>query len=81
MKVPVGFPFDNPGTQKVTSKERGDYFAPTGGVDKEIAGKEYTKPQKIVKVIGAVLIGAVLVGLIIWAILDPGPIPNLYEIG
>lgn len=80
MKVPVGF-YDPPGTQKVTAKDRGDYFVPTQGVDAELAEKEHTRSRKVIKTISLVLVAAVIAGLVIWAIIDPGPKPHIVPIG
>lgn len=82
MKLPVGFPyFDKPHVQKVTQKEQGLYFVPTKGVDEEWASKDSflhdTKAGKIIKTVGIVLAVAVFAGLLIWFILDPGPVPKI----
>lgn len=78
MKIPVGFPFfDHPGIQKVTTKERGDYFLPTKGVDIEVAEKEYTKSNRVIKKISYILVAIAFAALIVWAIIDPGSLPRI----
>lgn len=82
MKLPVGFPyFDKPSIQKVTNREQGLYFAPTKGVDEELASKDSflqnTKFGKIIKTAGIVLAVAAFAALTIWFILDPGPVPKI----
>lgn len=68
---------DSPQVQKMTTKEQGNFFVTTKGVDQKWAEAESTKTQKIIKTVGIVLVVAAFIGLIIWAILDPGPAPHI----